>query len=788
MILVIMCIKYIMADRFSVKWHYYIWFLLIIRLVIPMSIPSSLSIYNLVDIHQKGSVTDIQGGQLNRGATQPTDFIDDANAYENMTGNIERSPQEISFGDSQDYKLNVIGEKVKGSYKNRTIDIKTIIFSIWLIGMCIIGIMILKHNLAYRRKIANGRPVADQTIIDMLVKYQKQLGIKTAIDIRWVNGIHSPAITGMRRPIILLPMDYEEERPWGLHYILLHELLHFKRKDIVILRLLVILQMIYWFNPLIWIGFSKMREEMEICCDAGVIHIIGDEHRGDYSRLIVGLLGQNVHMPQSLPALSRGHKTIKTRIISLMKKKRVTKYAIILGVLTSCLIFIFFMTDRKDTRSIEQEKQQASIVDSNETSSLIADGEASAIGIIGGQDGPTAVFISKEVEPASVGELPITEIELVREDTYIGAIQDAETIRRVAQHLDQKIAVRSDMGAKNFYDTIGLMKQQGVEAIKCIIDYRYSGYEMKDKDQFKGYRITLQSANLEAKYILYGKEVMFSNLTHNIGRDYNYNIPLDIKTLVDKYNLNIGYFYYSTSIRLPESFNYVMGEEISSLYWAYRNECMKDIGLDITEYLGKEIILEQYTLDDMPRIASKGVPNRPNRLNILRYKNKFIGAYAENHRYSKVCFSLKEKTFHEVTNLDFDKWVMEYLVITDEVKKLADLEPEEVIVGYYGALEKSDYSEADKYMNIAVLFDQTTFLDNVDIGYFQYLHHIKLQYYERVDLHIPERISFKVDLSMIWTDNEETAEFKKFVPNTQSVKYNKNLGYKVTSILGSHSN
>lgn len=47
LIVVIMCIKRIMADKLSLKWHYCIWFLLVIKLVIPVSIPSSLSIYNV---------------------------------------------------------------------------------------------------------------------------------------------------------------------------------------------------------------------------------------------------------------------------------------------------------------------------------------------------------------------------------------------------------------------------------------------------------------------------------------------------------------------------------------------------------------------------------------------------------------------------------------------------------------------------------------------------------------------------------------------------------------------
>ncbi len=53
LILVILCIKHIMANKLSLKWHYSIWFLLVIKLMIPINVPSSLSVYNLVDTHEE---------------------------------------------------------------------------------------------------------------------------------------------------------------------------------------------------------------------------------------------------------------------------------------------------------------------------------------------------------------------------------------------------------------------------------------------------------------------------------------------------------------------------------------------------------------------------------------------------------------------------------------------------------------------------------------------------------------------------------------------------------------
>ena len=64
--------------------------------------------------------------------------------------------------------------------------------------------------------------------------------------------------------------------------ILLHELLHYKHKDImsgVLFRLLLIF---YWFHPLVWLALKEIESDREIACDTAGLAFLGEKASCDY--------------------------------------------------------------------------------------------------------------------------------------------------------------------------------------------------------------------------------------------------------------------------------------------------------------------------------------------------------------------------------------------------------------------------------------------------------------------------------------------------------------------------
>ena len=81
-----------------------------------------------------------------------------------------------------------------------------------------------------------------------------------------------PAVVGLWRPRIVLPVDFEQrytapER----RLVLMHERVHLHRGDIVVNALLAAMQCLYWFNPLVPLALRRCREDQEFSCDERVI-------------------------------------------------------------------------------------------------------------------------------------------------------------------------------------------------------------------------------------------------------------------------------------------------------------------------------------------------------------------------------------------------------------------------------------------------------------------------------------------------------------------------------------
>jgi hypothetical protein len=78
-----------------------------------------------------------------------------------------------------------------------------------------------------------------------------------------------PAVLGVIRPVLLLPEEYRErESDEAMRHVLLHELCHIRRRDLLVHAAIGCLQILYWFQPVLWLFQRRVRHLRELCCDA----------------------------------------------------------------------------------------------------------------------------------------------------------------------------------------------------------------------------------------------------------------------------------------------------------------------------------------------------------------------------------------------------------------------------------------------------------------------------------------------------------------------------------------
>ena len=94
------------------------------------------------------------------------------------------------------------------------------------------------------------------------------------------DKIKTPAVYGIIKPKIILPIEYNANR---LDFILMHEKSHIKRKDNFIRLLAYIIVCVHWFNPFAWLTLKMLYSDIELACDETVLSKCNEAERKEYA-------------------------------------------------------------------------------------------------------------------------------------------------------------------------------------------------------------------------------------------------------------------------------------------------------------------------------------------------------------------------------------------------------------------------------------------------------------------------------------------------------------------------
>ncbi|MDX8046477.1 BlaR1 family beta-lactam sensor/signal transducer [Gracilibacillus sp. S3-1-1] len=168
--------------------------------------------------------------------------------------------------------------------------INIILAGIWIAGMIVMITIALRAWFQLKKIKDTAWIPPNPNVIRILEECKQHLNISKPILVRQSPLVRSPMIFGLFKTYIVIPIHIDE---WlsedYLTYIFMHELHHFKQKDIVTNYLTVIFQIIYWFNPLVWIAFREMRVDREVACDIGVLKCLDKHSYTDYGNAIIDL-------------------------------------------------------------------------------------------------------------------------------------------------------------------------------------------------------------------------------------------------------------------------------------------------------------------------------------------------------------------------------------------------------------------------------------------------------------------------------------------------------------------
>ncbi|MBT7122048.1 MAG: M48 family metalloprotease, partial [Clostridia bacterium] len=224
------------------------------------------------------------------------------------------------------------------------IDILAIV---WLAGIAVMVSIIAASNIAFMRKVRRNRAYTSPGFDEMLSQCADDLRIRQKIGAVRMSDINTVAVCGIFRPKLLIsPQVFDALGEQEKRHVIMHELGHIKRKDTLVCLILTIVNVLHWFNPLVWIAFVLFRKDLEIMCDSKVLRGLPRAERSRYANTLLTLVGKTGTKRNRLAmAMFMSKAGIKRRIAMIAKYKRnkpiVVALALILAVgiaITGCTV------------------------------------------------------------------------------------------------------------------------------------------------------------------------------------------------------------------------------------------------------------------------------------------------------------------------------------------------------------------------------------------------------------------------------------------------------------------
>ena len=283
LIVLILVTRVLLRERLSVRWQYALWFLVCIKILIPWTPSSAISLSHLIP-----------------DTLAPTSVISS--------------------------ELPLPGAPEITAHTTTTISWSLwLAIGVWVGGMAGIGLYLIRD---YRRltHLVNQCPtLTARPALDLLEQCCSQLHIKASVRLIITDAVQSPALLGMWRPKLLLPANMVHTfTKRQLRHVFYHELAHLKRCDIAASYVASVCHLIHWFNPLVWYAFQLMRTDRELACDqVALTQLSRSEASTLYGQTIIRILEFNRCHPlrAAMAGMGQTRHQVRKRIVNIAEFK-----------------------------------------------------------------------------------------------------------------------------------------------------------------------------------------------------------------------------------------------------------------------------------------------------------------------------------------------------------------------------------------------------------------------------------------------------------------------------------
>lgn len=267
-------------SRYGARWRCWAWLLLSVRLAVPFPLfpqgqeaaqpPIQLPAPSDAVIYQYRPAPPPQAGTPDPGPGQ--------------TPAGQSAPPAVPGGQNGGQVRPALPDQEEET--GFALSLSQLALIIWAAGMVLMLLWTLAAHLRfllYLRRWAS--PSADPGAVRIFNSLGNQLVLDRRPRLLACQGLSVPMLAGLIRPVLLLPAG--ELSQASLRYSLLHELTHFRRRDIWLKTLVLWVNAVHWFNPLVWYMVRLVERDTELACDEAALRALPQDEHAAYGRTIL---------------------------------------------------------------------------------------------------------------------------------------------------------------------------------------------------------------------------------------------------------------------------------------------------------------------------------------------------------------------------------------------------------------------------------------------------------------------------------------------------------------------
>ena len=313
LVLAVVVLRFVLKK--APKWvHCLLWGLVALRLVLPFTIESRLSLLPSAEPVRTESAAVERSADL-RSTSVP----------------YERVVLHSGFDLFDDAVNPVLAKNAEDAAKTGTDESAPAgmwVTRVWIAG---VGAMLLYAAVSF-----------------LVMKHKVRVSITTERNVYVCDDVQSPFILGAIRPRIYLPSGLDEgSRP----HVLAHERAHIQRLDHLWKPLGFLLLSIHWFNPMIWMAFILFSRDIEFACDEKVIAQLDVEGKAAYSHTLLAFSRPRGAM--AVCPVAFGEVGVKERIRSILRYKKPALWAAPIALFVGAVFAVCFLTAPKTAKTVQ---------------------------------------------------------------------------------------------------------------------------------------------------------------------------------------------------------------------------------------------------------------------------------------------------------------------------------------------------------------------------------------------------------------------------------------------------